>query len=123
MFKILTVDESEEHQDILADRLQDALECEIYQAFSEDQANDLCAQQTFDVIVLDPMLPAKFNGHDFVEKQRQFYSINIKTPIILFTEDIEFVNDLANKFSLHIESKIGDFKKVLNAVKLNLGVI
>jgi len=69
------------------------------------------------------MCPDSFNGESFVKEQRQFYSINKNTPIIIFTEDIEFVSRISEEYDLHPETKLGPITKILNPIKMALKVI
>jgi len=40
---------------------------------------------------------------EVIKDQRQFYSINKDTSMIVFTEDIEFVSHLSHEYQLHPE--------------------
>jgi DNA-binding NarL/FixJ family response regulator len=90
-------------------------------SFSDiELATVACKQKVFSLIIVDPMCPDSFAGEKFVREQRQFYSINVDTPIIMFTEDIEFVLRISEEFGLHPETKLGPVTKILNPIKFCL---
>ena len=120
-WEILIIDESEQWNDGLADLLEETYpQSVLCQAFSKEQAIELANERTFHLIVLDPFIPASVDGRYVVEKLRQFYSINKDTPIVVFTEDIDYVSDLTTEFEIHPETKLGPLEKVLNPISMNL---
>ncbi|MBT4790391.1 MAG: response regulator transcription factor [Halobacteriovoraceae bacterium] len=85
-----------------------------------EEAIEVCKGRVFTIMIVDPMCPDSFDGEEFIRAQRQFYSINKDTPIIVFTEDIEFVTRITDEFSLHPETKIGPITKILNPINMAL---
>jgi DNA-binding NtrC family response regulator len=116
--QILIVDEDEavhkELRDLIASKFQ--LECE--HCFDKDDAISLCKEDVYKLIIVDPLLPSTYDGEDFIKEQRQFYSINEKTPMILFTEDIDFVKRITETYqNIHPETKQGAFSKILAPIE------
>lgn len=120
MKKVLILDENESDHNELHQLLIDNFSVEIHHLFNPDEAIQLCKEQAFNLIIVDPMLPSSLDGERFIENQRQFYSINKDTPIIILTEDIEFVSRITKEYGLHPEAKSGSLTKVLNPIKIYL---
>ncbi len=95
---------------------------EIFDYFDAEEAQAICKQQTFSLIIIDSMCPDSFNGESFIREQRQFYSINKDCPILIFTEDIEFVIRTSEEFDIHPETKLGVITKLVNPIKMALKV-
>ncbi|MCB0413941.1 MAG: response regulator [Bdellovibrionales bacterium] len=93
----------------------------VVSCYDSPSAIKACKEKVFKLIIVDPMLPSSFEGEDFIKEQRQFYSINKDTPIIVFTEDIDFVSRLSEKYECHPESKVGDLKKISEPIRQALG--
>ncbi|MBT3980639.1 MAG: response regulator [Bacteriovoracaceae bacterium] len=118
--EILIIDEDERvHQD-LEFLLEREFGATIHHCYHKDEAIQLCKEKVYSLVVIDPMLPSSFDGEEYIKNQRQFYSINMETPIIIFTEDIDFVSKIATDFALHPESKQGPVSKILNPIKCQL---
>lgn len=123
-WEVLIVDCDEEWNDRLADLLYDQYPgMSIRQVFSKEEGLEATNEKAYHLIIIDPFLPASVEGRYFVEKIRQFYSINKDTPLIAFTEDIDYVSDLTSEFGIHPETKLGPIDKILNPIAMNLGKI
>jgi DNA-binding response OmpR family regulator len=123
-WECLIVDCDEEWNDRLADLLYETYpQMSIRQTFSKEEGIEATNEKSFHLIILDPFIPASVEGRYFVEKIKQFYSINKDTPIIVFTDDIDYVSDLTSEFGIHPETKLGPIEKILNPVQMNLNKI
>jgi CheY-like chemotaxis protein len=119
---ILIIDESESIHNELRSLIDQNFKAECDHVFSKEEAIQKCKEKIYQLIIIDPMIPSSFDGEEVIKDQRQFYSINKDTPMIVFTEDIEFVSHLSHEYQLHPESKVGPVSKILNPIKMQLGV-
>ncbi len=119
--QILIIDESEIIQNQLRSLIDQNFQVECDHVFSKEDAIQKCREKAYQLVIIDPMLPSSFDGEEVIKEQRQFYSINKDTPIIIFTEDIDYVARIAEEYQLHPESKIGPVSKILNPIKMQLG--
>ena len=85
---------------------------------NKDDAIQILKERTFDLIIIEPLLPTSFDGEDVIEAQRQFYSININTPIVIFTDDIELVSRVSQKYEIHPETKHGPITKIITPLEM-----
>ena len=119
---ILIIDENEEIHNELRVLIDQNFEAVCDHVFTKSEAIQKCKEKAYQLIIIDPMLPSSFDGEEVIKEQRQFYSINIDTPMIAFTEDIDFVSHLSHEYKLHPESKVGPVSKILNPMKMQLGI-
>jgi len=120
IFNILIADcEDSVHED-LGNILIDRFKARVVSSYNKDDAKLNCDKEKFDLICLDPELPYFMDGEDFIRKIRAFHSINEKTPIIMFTHDLEYIADLASEFGIHPEAKSAGYEKILNPIEMEL---
>jgi CheY-like chemotaxis protein len=119
---ILIIDENETIQNELRNLIDSNFQAECEHVFSKEEALQRCKEKAYQLIIIDPMIPSSFDGEEVIKEQRQFYSINKETPMIIFTEDIDYISRLAEEYQIHPESKIGPVSKILNPIKMQLGV-
>lgn len=119
---ILILDEDKNIHDDLGNQLKENFGASVTSSFDKNDAIQKCKEKVFNLIIVDPLIPSSLDGEEFISEQRQFYSINKDTPIIVFTEDIEFTSKITTKYSLHPESKLGPITKILSPVKHSLGL-
>lgn len=120
---ILVLDEDKFVHTGLKHLIKENFNVDIDSFFDVEEATEVCKKQVYSLIIVDPMCPDSFDGEEFIKAQRQFYSINIDTPILIFTEDIEFVSRITEEYSLHPETKLGPITKILNPIKMALGKV
>ena len=119
--RVMILDQSEDYHNGLYELLTTNFENIIIDhCYEVEAAIETCKGQVYDLLIVDPMLPDSFDGETFIEAQRQFYSINEKTPIIMFTEELDLCARITEKYDLHPETKLGPINKILAPVKESL---
>ncbi|RMG27752.1 MAG: DNA-binding response regulator [Bacteroidetes bacterium] len=97
--RVLLVEDDPDIVDLLEIHLKD-LHCELTKAFNGNQGLALALRQTFDLIILDLMLP----GLDGLEICRQIRAEKIHTPILMLTARSEEIDKI-----LGLESGADDY--------------
>ena len=87
MKKVLVVEDDPNIIDLLEIHLKD-LDCELQKAMEGNLGLRLATQESFDLIILDIMLP----GKDGIEICRQIRSAGIGTPILMLTAKSEEID-------------------------------
>lgn len=87
--RVLIIEDDPEIVELLAIHLRD-LECEIFQAFDGREGYLQASSKTFDLIILDLMLPS-MNGVDIC---RQLRSERVNIPILMLTAKSEEIDKI-----------------------------
>ncbi len=87
--RVLIIEDDPEIVELLAIHLRD-LECEIFQAFDGKEGYLKAGSETFDLIILDLMLPS-MNGMDVC---RQLRAERVNTPILMLTAKSEEIDKI-----------------------------
>lgn len=119
---ILIFDEDRELAQKLIELIHESVPAQIDYFDDMEEAIEAQKLMTYSLIIFDPLYPSSFDGENFSKSIRMFNSINVNTPMIGFTEDIEFVAHITEKYNIHPETKLGPITKILNPVKMLLGV-
>lgn len=117
---ILIFDEDRETAQKLMDMINENMSVDIEYFDDIEEAKEAQKLVTYSLIIFDPLYPSSFDGEDFSKTVRMFNSINVNTPMIGFTEDIEFVAHITEKYNIHPETKLGPITKILNPITMLL---
>lgn len=99
MKKVLLVEDDRDIVDLLEIHLKD-LECELTKAYRGDEGLEYALNESYDLIILDLMLP----GIDGMEICREIRAMKIHTPILMLTARSEEIDKV-----LGLESGADDY--------------